>query len=57
MLFQMCHNNIQGSFVQWCWPDGKSGLDQKQYVIEFFKIMYNEAQKQLNKKMDQANNG
>ena len=54
MYFQMCHNCVQGGLVQWCWPDGKSGLEQKNYVVELFKVMFHEAQKQINKQMEQS---
>jgi len=50
----MCHNCVQGGLVQWCWPDGKSGLEQKNYVVELFKVMFHEAQKQINKQMEQS---
>lgn len=54
LFFQICHNIVQGSLVQWCWPDGESSLSQPQFVLELFQLMKQEAQKQINKQAEQA---
>ena len=52
-LFMICYNIENGSFNQWCWPDGKSYLEQPQIQVSMFELFKSEATKQIQKKMKQ----
>jgi len=38
-LFMMSHNHTENGFLQWCWPNGKSGLEQKNILVNVFDII------------------
>jgi len=35
-------------FTQWCWPDGKSLIEQDNLLLEGFQIIKSEAEAELN---------
>jgi len=50
-LFQACHNMGMGFFIQWCWPNGLSYMEQSKIDIDMFQIIKAEAEHQISKKM------
>lgn len=55
MLFRSCFNYNESGFSQWCWPDGRSLLDQSQITMTVFDIIKSEAMKQVNKQLSKKN--
>lgn len=38
-MFYACHNHGMGGLEQWCWPDGKSYLEQPVYLTQIFNLI------------------
>ena len=53
-IFWSCHSIIEGSLVQWCWPDGGCLMDQQAYAVLVFRQLRAEAQSWLNAEMKEA---
>lgn len=51
MMFQATHNLSSGfgtaSWVQWCWPDGGSYLEQPAPLVSIFSLIRSVANKEL----------
>lgn len=54
-LFDSCFNYTEYGFSQWCFPDGQVLLDQPSYVPKIFSLIKSEAERQINKKVNNSN--
>lgn len=61
MAFKSCHHRelqkipskqgvrVRNYYKQWCWPDGKSWMEQEVLVSDMFVIMREESERALNR--------
>jgi hypothetical protein len=38
-MFYACHNHGFTGLTQWCWPNGKSYLEQPCYLVQVFNLI------------------
>lgn len=50
-VFWMCHSIIDGSVVQWAWPDGGGLLQQQALTVSMMRMLRPEAQQWVNDKI------
>jgi len=53
-LFNACFNFAEAGFIQWCWPDGNSYLEQDNVLVEMFSLMKSESETQISKKINKS---
>lgn len=52
MLFEGCHVPTSSGWRQWCWPDGRSLLEQPQPRVQALSLIRNEANATMAQKLE-----
>lgn len=56
LMYSNCISVVQGSIMQWAWPDGRSLVEQPALTVELFAIMRDEFSKELAEQMRRDTN-